>query len=152
MDSKILVQVKRDSTNKKGARVSSHISLYGRFCVIMPNANFITISQKIENEKEHSSINKKKCNIKNQIATYDFSSRLSYKYGEYKCNFELTDEISKYGEILVEPITLQFKTFDNLYNILKSYTPNNDKFEISSDVLERFSYINSFYYSRAHCS
>ena len=48
----ILVQVNRDSTNKKGARVSTHISLSGRFVVIMPIAEFITVSQKIENEKE----------------------------------------------------------------------------------------------------
>lgn len=48
----ILVQVKRDSTNKKGARVSTHINLPGRFCVIMPGVEFITISQKIEDEKE----------------------------------------------------------------------------------------------------
>lgn len=48
----ILVQVKRDSTNKKGARVSTHISLPGRFVVIMPNAKFVTISQKIEDESE----------------------------------------------------------------------------------------------------
>ena len=48
----ILVQVKRDSTNKKGARVSTHINLAGRFCVIMPGVKFITISQKIEKEKE----------------------------------------------------------------------------------------------------
>lgn len=48
----ILVQVKRDSTNKKGARVSTHMNLAGRFCVLMPEANFITISQKIEDIKE----------------------------------------------------------------------------------------------------
>ncbi|MBO5479317.1 MAG: Rne/Rng family ribonuclease [Clostridia bacterium] len=48
----ILVQVKRDSTNKKGARVSTHINLPGRFSVIMPGVEFITISQKIEDEKE----------------------------------------------------------------------------------------------------
>lgn len=48
----ILVQVKRDSTNKKGARVSTHISLPGRFVVLMPNSEFITISQKIENNVE----------------------------------------------------------------------------------------------------
>ncbi len=48
----ILVQVKRDSTNRKGARVSTHINLPGRFCVYMPDVNFITISQKIEDEKE----------------------------------------------------------------------------------------------------
>ena len=43
----ILVQVKRDSTNKKGARVSTHISLSGRFVVIMPDTEFITISKNI---------------------------------------------------------------------------------------------------------
>ncbi len=48
----ILVQVKRDSTNKKGARVSTHISLPGRYLVLMPNTDFVTISQKIEDEKE----------------------------------------------------------------------------------------------------
>ena len=48
----ILVQVKRDSTNKKGARVSTHISLSGRFIVLMPNTEFITVSKKIEKETE----------------------------------------------------------------------------------------------------
>ncbi len=48
----ILIQVKRDSTNKKGARVSTHINLSGRFIVIMPNTDFVTISQKIDNDKE----------------------------------------------------------------------------------------------------
>ena len=48
----IIVQVKRDATNKKGARVSTHISIPSRFAVLMPNADFITISQKIENDDE----------------------------------------------------------------------------------------------------
>lgn len=48
----VLVQVKRDSTNKKGARVSTHISLPGRFVVLMPNSEFITISKKIEKYEE----------------------------------------------------------------------------------------------------
>lgn len=48
----ILVQVKKDSTNKKGARVSTHVSLSGRFIVLMPNTEFITISKKIENQAE----------------------------------------------------------------------------------------------------
>lgn len=51
-DMKILVQVKRDGTEKKGARVSTHINLPGRFVVYMPNSNFITVSQKIENKNE----------------------------------------------------------------------------------------------------
>ena len=48
----IVVQVKRDSTNKKGARVSTHITIPGRFVVLMPNSEFITISKKIEKDQE----------------------------------------------------------------------------------------------------
>lgn len=48
----ILVEIKRDATSKKGPRVSTHISLTGRFIVLLPNSPFITISQKIENSQE----------------------------------------------------------------------------------------------------
>ena len=47
---KILIQIKKDSDDKKGARVSTHISLPGKYVVLMPNTNIITISQKITNE------------------------------------------------------------------------------------------------------
>lgn len=49
---RILVQVKKDSNLQKGARVSTHLSLAGRFAVLMPNTDIITISQKIDNENE----------------------------------------------------------------------------------------------------
>ena len=48
----ILVQIKKDATSKKGARVSTHINLSGRYAVLMPNSDFITISKKIEKETE----------------------------------------------------------------------------------------------------
>ena len=44
---KIMIQVKKDSDFSKGARVSTHISLPGKYIVLMPNTDFITISQKI---------------------------------------------------------------------------------------------------------
>ena len=53
---KILIQIKKDSDDKKGARVSTHISLPGKFLVLMPNTNFITISQKIENESKKTEL------------------------------------------------------------------------------------------------
>ena len=52
INDKLLVQVKKDSDQKKGARVSTHINLPSRYVVLLPNTNIITISQKIENEKE----------------------------------------------------------------------------------------------------
>ena len=48
----ILVQVRKDSTRIKGARISTHLSLPGRFVVLMPSQNFITISQKIDKKEE----------------------------------------------------------------------------------------------------
>ena len=58
INQKILVQVKKDSDNKKGARVSTHISLPGKFVVIMPNVDFITISQKIDDSKKKEDLMK----------------------------------------------------------------------------------------------
>ena len=49
---KILVQVKKDSNAKKGARVSTHINLPGKYIAFMPNTDVVTISQKIENKEE----------------------------------------------------------------------------------------------------
>ena len=49
---KILVQVKKDSTDQKGARVSTHINLPGKYIALMPNTDIITVSQKIENKEE----------------------------------------------------------------------------------------------------
>lgn len=49
---KILVQIQKDSNDKKGARTSTHIKLTGKYIVLMPNTNIVTISQKIENEAE----------------------------------------------------------------------------------------------------
>ena len=49
---KLLVQVKKDSNQKKGARVSTHITIPSKYIVLMPNTDIVTISQKIENKKE----------------------------------------------------------------------------------------------------
>ena len=49
---KILIQIQKDSNEKKGARTSTHIKLTGKYVILMPNTNIVTISQKIENDKE----------------------------------------------------------------------------------------------------
>lgn len=48
----VIVQVKKDANNKKGAKVSTHISLPGKYIVYMPETDFITISQKINDEEK----------------------------------------------------------------------------------------------------
>lgn len=48
----IIVEVKREAIDKKRPRLSTHLSLSSRFVVFMPNVPFITVSQKIEDDKE----------------------------------------------------------------------------------------------------
>ncbi|MDO5557073.1 MAG: Rne/Rng family ribonuclease [Clostridia bacterium] len=48
----ILVQVKKDSSGKKGARIASNLNIPGNFVALIPDFDFITISQKIEKEEE----------------------------------------------------------------------------------------------------
>lgn len=48
----VVVQVKKDKTGKKGAKVSTNLNISGKFVVIIPNSEFVTISQKIEDNDE----------------------------------------------------------------------------------------------------
>ncbi len=48
----ILVQIAKEPINKKGARITSHIALPGRFLVYMPTVNHIGVSRKINSEEE----------------------------------------------------------------------------------------------------
>ncbi len=48
----MLVQVAKSPIGTKGARITSHISLPGRFLVLMPSSNHIGISRRIEDDKE----------------------------------------------------------------------------------------------------
>lgn len=59
----ILVQVKKDEEDQKGARISKHISLTGRLCVLMVDVDFITISQKIEDKEERTRLKEIATNV-----------------------------------------------------------------------------------------
>ena len=48
----ILVQVAKSPMGTKGARISSYISMPGRFLVLMPTSDHIGISRRIEDEAE----------------------------------------------------------------------------------------------------
>ena len=49
---KLLVQVQKDSNDKKGARTSTHIKLTGKYIILLPQTTIVTISQKITETKE----------------------------------------------------------------------------------------------------
>ncbi len=48
----ILVQIAKEPIARKGARITSHIALPGRFLVFMPTVNHVGVSRKIESDEE----------------------------------------------------------------------------------------------------
>lgn len=48
---KVLIQIKKDCNDKKGAKVSTHITIPSRYVAFMPNTDIITVSQKIPDGK-----------------------------------------------------------------------------------------------------
>jgi Rne/Rng family ribonuclease len=51
---KLVVQVMKEPTGHKGPRVTTNISLPGRFLVLMPEAKGVSLSRKIENANERN--------------------------------------------------------------------------------------------------
>lgn len=159
----ILVEIKRDSTSKKGARVSTHISLTGRFIVLLPNSPFITISQKITDEQERTRLteitkkyipenmgaivrtvsnNASEENIKNDI------ERMLDKWNKI-----VSVDIDEYPKLVYDTGGILFKVLTDLidsdlekisvndaddYNFIKQYLEEsnvNIKLEMNNDVL-----------------
>ena len=54
----LIDEIKKEAIDKKGPRLSTHITLTSRFVVFMPNATFVTVSQKIEDENERDRLKK----------------------------------------------------------------------------------------------
>lgn len=50
----VLVQIAKEPIAKKGARITSHIALPGRFLVYMPTVNHVGVSRKIPSDQERS--------------------------------------------------------------------------------------------------
>lgn len=69
---RILVQVKKEEEHQKGAKISTNINLPGRYTIIMPGSNFITVSQKIENKDETIRLKKIVSDELKKIAEIDF--------------------------------------------------------------------------------
>ena len=54
----IMVQVSKDPLGTKGARITTHISLAGRFMVYLPLVSHLGISRKIEDQSERNRLKK----------------------------------------------------------------------------------------------
>lgn len=115
----IIVQVKKDKTDRKGARVSTHLNIGGRFIALMPDLNFITVSQKIENLDEAKRLK----NIVQNIETNNHGIVLR------------TSAEGKEKELIQQDV----KNVINLYNEIKQKT---EKLISSNEVIPQIIYEN----------
>ena len=118
---KLLVQVKKDSNGKKGARVSTHINLPNKYIVFMPNTDIVTVSQKIEDEKEQQRLIKL---VKENLSKGNGAIIRTSAEGKEK---EIIEDI---------------KNIENKWNkiIQTSINPNQDKSQLlykSEDIVEK---------------
>jgi len=60
----VIVQIVKEPIGTKGARVTTHITLPGRYLVLMPNVDYIGISRRIENDKERDRLREMAARIK----------------------------------------------------------------------------------------
>lgn len=54
----IMVQIMKEPIDTKGARVTTHVTLPGRYVVLMPTVEYIGISRRIENDEERERLKK----------------------------------------------------------------------------------------------
>jgi ribonuclease G len=71
----ILVQVAKSSIGTKGPRVTTHISLAGRYMVLMPTVDHIGISKRIENDTERTRLKELLLSIRENSFGYIFRTQ-----------------------------------------------------------------------------
>ena len=111
---KILVQVQKDSNDKKGARISKHIKLTGRYVILMPNTKIVTISQKIENEKERDRLIEI---VKNNLP--ENTGAIIRTAGEGKNEQEIVNDLEKLNKKWKQ-ISEKFDKIDNKPQLIYS--------------------------------
>ncbi|MBI4383865.1 MAG: Rne/Rng family ribonuclease, partial [Nitrospinae bacterium] len=123
----IMVQVAKNPLGTKGARIASYISLPGRYLVYMPTANQISVSRRIEDEREKDRLKNLVGEIPKPNGGYivrtagmgrerpDFESDINFLdrlWNNLKCKSESVGAPS----LLYEDLNLIFRSIRDLFN------------------------------------
>ena len=141
----ILVQIKKDSSSMKGAKATKDIKLTGKYVILMPYSNFVTISKKIEDQKEKTRLTR----VANKIAEennneYGIIIRTSSQNQEKKTIEKDFEELKKkWNEILKKSKTSKApsKLYDNngmIGKLIKDFSPYDLHVFTNDTVVESF--------------
>lgn len=54
----LMVQITKEAIGTKGARITTHLTIPGRYCVLMPTVDYVGVSRRIEDPKERDRLRK----------------------------------------------------------------------------------------------
>lgn len=134
---KLLVQVRKEPSEKKGARVSTHITLPGNYVVLMPKTNIITVSQKIEDSSEIERLK----NIVKSILPKDFGVIIrtdAENLNETILKNDINEVLNKWYEIEKEynendNIGIIYDDHDVVYKAVRDMVNKNTKKIFTND-------------------
>ena len=119
----LLVQVMKEPTGHKGPRVTTNISLPGRFLVLMPESKGISISRKIEQQSERSRLKSLVSSLKPQgvgiiIRTEADQQKESDIQEDLETLLERWQNIVSMSDTS-QPPTLLYRDQDLLYRVIR---------------------------------
>lgn len=120
---KIVVQVVKEPTGHKGPRVTTEISLPGRFLVLIPNETGINVSRKIENVKEKARL-KSIVNLLKPVGVGVIIRTEAENQSDADIQEDLEVLLEKWNNIVTSadnltPPSLLYRDQDLLYKVLR---------------------------------
>jgi len=133
----ILVQVAKSPIGSKGARITSHISLPGRFLVLMPTVDHIGVSRRIEDEAERNRLKELIASLREKPYGYIVRTAgegISRRKFEKEMAFlnNLWNKIQKKYELSAAPAMLHKELSITLRAVRDLMTDEADKLVIDS--------------------
>ncbi len=144
----VLVQVVKDPFAKKGARLTTHISLAGRFVVYMPFDRHNGISKKIENSEERKRLKEvlQELNFAKNggfiIRTVSLGRTKKELIRDAKFLYQIWQQIMKLSEKKQAP-ALIYKEFDLIWKVVRDYL-RDDVERLTIDSTEEHVKIQKF--------
>ena len=134
---KIVVQVVKEPTGHKGPRVTTEISLPGRFLVLMPNEIGVNVSKKITSAKERARL-KSVVNLLKPVGVGVIVRTEAEGQTEAEIQEDLEILLEKWNNIVtsaesLEPPSLLYRDQDLLYRVIRECC-NEDTQEIIVDT------------------
>ncbi|WP_053957506.1 Rne/Rng family ribonuclease [Inediibacterium massiliense] len=132
----IIVQVTKEPMGTKGARVTTHLTLPGRYLVLMPGNNYVGISRRIEKEEERDRLRKIIEQIRPQnvgiiIRTAGEGKEEKELKDDLKFLLKLWQKIEKEKKLGFAPRVI-YKDMDLLHRTVRdSFTQDIDQFIIN---------------------